>query len=103
MKILSNSRKTGAVSSAPPKGLASSFLAWRRASATFALLSAIVPIVLAGVCCAASVSAPGVSDWKTVLVDRLPLYGHRNWIVIADSAYPAQTASGIETIYSNAG
>jgi hypothetical protein len=67
------------------------------------LLSAIVPFMLLGVCCADSISVPGVSDWKAVLMDRLPLYGHRNWIVIADSAYPAQTAPGIETIYSNAG
>lgn len=42
------------------------------------------------------------SDWKQTLQDRLALYGHRNWIVIADSAYPAQTAPGIETIVSHA-
>ena len=30
-----------------------------------------------------------------------PAYGHRNWIVIADSAYPLQSAPGIETILSN--
>jgi hypothetical protein len=35
------------------------------------------------------------------LIDRLPLYGHRNWIVIADSAYPAQSRDGIETIVSH--
>jgi hypothetical protein len=29
----------------------------------------------------------------------LPLLGHRNWIVIADMAYPAQVSPGIETIY----
>src|SRR5215471_11843684 len=29
----------------------------------------------------------------------LPQFGHRNWIVIADSAYPAQSRPGIETIY----
>lgn len=29
---------------------------------------------------------------------KLPLLGHRNWIVIADSAYPLQTSAGIETI-----
>lgn len=28
--------------------------------------------------------------------------GHRNWIVIADSAYPAQSGQGIETIYTGA-
>lgn len=29
------------------------------------------------------------------------MYGHRNWIVIADSAYPLQSGPGIETILSN--
>lgn len=36
--------------------------------------------------------------WEEVLAGRLPLYGHRNWVVIADSAYPAQSSEGIETI-----
>lgn len=40
--------------------------------------------------------------WMQVLLERLPLYGHRNWIVVADSAYPAQSKAGIETIMSNA-
>lgn len=31
--------------------------------------------------------------------ERLKSYGHRNWIVVADSAYPLQTSEGIETIY----
>ncbi len=44
----------------------------------------------------------GPSNWKQVLNERLPLYGHRNWIVIADSAYPAQTREGIETVISGA-
>jgi hypothetical protein len=38
------------------------------------------------------------TDWEQVLKDRLKLYGHRNWVVIADSAYPAQSKPGIETI-----
>ena len=41
--------------------------------------------------------------WKETLNARLPLYGHRNWIVVADSAYPAQSNPGIETIVSGAG
>jgi|SRR6185312_11981561 hypothetical protein len=40
------------------------------------------------------------SYWKEILKIRLQLYGHRNWVVIADSAYPAQAAPGIETIVS---
>jgi L-fucose mutarotase/ribose pyranase (RbsD/FucU family) len=30
----------------------------------------------------------------------LPLFGHRNWIVVADAAYPAQSKPGIETVVS---
>jgi L-fucose mutarotase/ribose pyranase (RbsD/FucU family) len=40
--------------------------------------------------------------WQKTLVERVPLYGHRNWIVIADSAYPAQSGTGIETVVSDA-
>jgi L-fucose mutarotase/ribose pyranase (RbsD/FucU family) len=32
------------------------------------------------------------------LTKRLPVFGHRNWVVVADSAYPAQSKPGIETI-----
>jgi hypothetical protein len=38
------------------------------------------------------------ANWKESLKDRLPLYGHRNWLVIADSAYPAQSRRAIETM-----
>jgi L-fucose mutarotase/ribose pyranase (RbsD/FucU family) len=41
-------------------------------------------------------------DWLSLLQDRIPQYGHRNWVVIADSAYPAQSREGIETVVSNA-
>lgn len=44
----------------------------------------------------------GESNWEKTLTERLPLYGHRNWIVVADSAYPAQSRAGIETIVSQA-
>ncbi len=36
-------------------------------------------------------------EWQSLLARRIELFGHRNWIVIADSAYPAQTRAGIET------
>ena len=36
--------------------------------------------------------------WRTTLDERLPLFGHRNWIVVADSAYPWQASPGIETL-----
>lgn len=36
--------------------------------------------------------------WREQLNQRLPLFGHRNWICIVDAAYPAQTSPGVETI-----
>ena len=41
--------------------------------------------------------------WRRTLDERLPLLGHRNWIVVADSAYPWQASPGIETIDTGAG
>ncbi|HME59520.1 MAG TPA: hypothetical protein VKF63_14335 [Terracidiphilus sp.] len=41
--------------------------------------------------------------WEKTLDERLPLFGHRNWIVVADAAYPAQSNPGIETIISGVG
>jgi hypothetical protein len=41
-----------------------------------------------------------LSAWERLLEERLPLFGHRNWIVIADAAYPAQSRPGIETVAS---
>jgi len=64
----------------------------------------VLPCVMLALLAASGFAASpnGNSDWKQTLQDRLALYGHRNWIVIADSAYPAQTAPGIETIVSHA-
>jgi L-fucose mutarotase/ribose pyranase (RbsD/FucU family) len=33
------------------------------------------------------------------LAGDLRLMGHRNWVVVADSAYPAQSSPGVETVY----
>ena len=43
-----------------------------------------------------------VSNWELQLHAILPLFGHRNWIVVADSAYPAQSKPGIETLAADA-
>lgn len=42
------------------------------------------------------------APWKSTLKRLLPLWGHRNWIVVADAAYPAQSNPGIETIATGA-
>jgi D-ribose pyranose/furanose isomerase RbsD len=36
--------------------------------------------------------------WMDKLAAYLPALGHRNWIVVADSAFPLQISPGIETI-----
>ena len=38
------------------------------------------------------------NGWESVITDRLSAMGHRNWIVVADSAYPKQVAAGVETM-----
>jgi hypothetical protein len=42
------------------------------------------------------------APWELSLRQLLPLWGHRNWIVVADSAYPAQSNPGIETVATEA-
>lgn len=41
-------------------------------------------------------------DWRSTVRSTLPRFGHRNWIVIADAAYPAQNSEGITTIVTRA-
>lgn len=47
-------------------------------------------------------AALAADGWREKLQKEMPRLGHRNWIVVADSAYPLQTAPGIETIYVEA-
>jgi hypothetical protein len=44
---------------------------------------------------------PATADWQATLQQRLPLYGHRNWIVVSDAAFPAYSQTAIETIVVN--
>ena len=41
------------------------------------------------------------STWPNLLKDRLQLFGHRNWLAVVDSAYPAQSRIGLETIVAD--
>jgi D-ribose pyranose/furanose isomerase RbsD len=38
--------------------------------------------------------------WEQKLAQGLPALGHRNWLVVADSAFPPQISPGIEVIVS---
>ena len=60
----------------------------------FALLASLL---LLGSC--AALDSPG---WRSKLDRRLTRYGHRNWIAVVDSAYPAQARESIETVVTGA-
>ena len=42
------------------------------------------------------------ANWQSKVSESMPLLGHRNWILIVDSAYPFQSSPGVETIETNA-
>ena len=56
--------------------------------------------LLFAVCTPLLAAAP--DGWRTAVERELPLLGHRNWIVIVDSAYPLQVSPGVETIDTGA-
>jgi hypothetical protein len=37
-------------------------------------------------------------EWKAQLQSQLSEFGHRNWILIVDKAYPSQNSLGVITI-----
>lgn len=41
-------------------------------------------------------------DWRGKLHQTLQVFGHRNWIVVVDSAYPLQNAPGIQVVAADA-
>jgi hypothetical protein len=50
---------------------------------------------------AAATQLHAQSTWNDKLVHALPYLGHRNWIVIADPAYPLSSSLGIEVMTTN--
>jgi len=77
-------------------------LKWKEAMKTckLQLLSSttLVLLFVAGALPRPAAPNPATADWQTTLQQRLPLYGHRNWIVVSDAAFPAYSDTGIETI-----
>lgn len=45
-----------------------------------------------------NVAKSEILDWKSEVESTLNMFGHRNWIVIADGAYPQQSNQAIKTI-----
>ena len=65
------------------------------------LIAALVCVTLAAT---ASGAPPDPQfPWKSRVAAAMPLLGHRNWILIVDSAYTLQSSPGVETIETNAG
>jgi hypothetical protein len=61
--------------------------------------NALLTVVLLSACASAQTAAP---DWHARVAAAMPLLGHRNWILVVDSAYPLQTSPGVETIETGA-
>lgn len=59
----------------------------------------IIYIVLISFVPVFSVSAKTqTDDWRQELNEQLMLFGHRNWILVVDAAYPMQSKPAIKTI-----
>jgi hypothetical protein len=56
----------------------------------------IAPCALFGASPAAS------SGWQSKVEQDMPMLGHRNWILVVDSAYPLQSSPGVETVETSA-
>lgn len=39
--------------------------------------------------------------WEAKFLGQLPALGHRNWVVVADAAFPLQISPGMEVVVSN--
>jgi L-fucose mutarotase/ribose pyranase (RbsD/FucU family) len=61
--------------------------------ATFLLFSCTKPIPKPE-----EVMSSKAENWKTEVENTIQLFGHRNWIVVADGAYPKQSNPAIKTI-----
>jgi RbsD / FucU transport protein family len=72
-----------------------------KASKLRLLSTTVLLVFLAGTLPGPATPNPAISAWQTTLQQRLPLYGHRNWIVVSDAAFPAYSQGGVETIVVN--
>ncbi|NQT50833.1 hypothetical protein HQ576_02215 [bacterium] len=74
-----------------------------RRNGTLIGLTAVATLaLLASGCCALRrcpvFGGSSGASWKQKLDAALPVFGHRNWVCIVDSAYPAQSRASIETV-----
>lgn len=63
------------------------------------MLKTFLTVILLAAALPAQTASP---SWRARLAGAMPLLGHRNWILVVDSAYPEQVSPGVETIETNA-
>lgn len=74
----------------------------KKKSARWVAVLAVAVAVSWAFCGRAATPAATSAGWQEKLHRELPVLGHRNWILIVDSAYPLQNSPGIETIETGA-
>ena len=57
----------------------------------------ILPICIISLLSGCQDANPAEREWKEQLYKNLAIVGARNWIVIAESSFPAYTGTGIRT------
>lgn len=67
---------------------------------TLCILQLFVAVMLSSCSGVSKAPEPAEASWKEELAEKIPLLGHRNWIVVTDMAYPLQTSPGITTLYA---
>jgi D-ribose pyranose/furanose isomerase RbsD len=66
------------------------------------MLKTLFAVILLAAMSPAQTSSHSLPAWRAKLAGAIPLLGHRNWILVVDSAYPLQVSPGVETIETNA-
>lgn len=61
----------------------------------------ILSVCIASLLCGCQDTTPAELEWKDQLYKNLAIVGARNWIVIAESSFPAYTGAGIKTMVSD--
>jgi hypothetical protein len=65
------------------------------------MLKTLFAVILLAALAPAQTTSRTLPVWRTKLADAMPLLGHRNWILVVDSAYPLQVSPGVETVETN--
>lgn len=64
-------------------------------------LPLILPVCIISLLSGCQDANPAEQEWKDQLYKNLAIVGARNWIVIAESSFPAYTGAGIRTMVSD--